>query len=136
MAITPKIAALLTKGGENLSAEKSFSEQGWVELDYAISGTVADVLLTLALDASCLVALLITHDLATADVVVETNDASTPDDTITVNAGTPVLWYLGIDGLGNRTQCPIQTDVTAIYVTRTGVETGTLKIRALYDATP
>lgn len=47
-------------------------------------------------------------------VTLKTNSSSTPQDTITLQAGKPVLWSLSQDGSG---ACPFSNDVTDLYWT-------------------
>lgn len=69
--------------------------------------------------------------LSTHDLSVETNDGTTPDDTITLNANVPYLWLDATDDAN-----PLTADVTSLFLTATGTGTATVPLRALQDATP
>lgn len=70
---------------------------------------------------------------ASVDMDVTTNEASTgsPQETLELLAGVPVVWYPGC----NYTK-PFADDVTSIFATNASGTDGTLIIKALSDATP
>jgi len=96
--------------------------------DEAFASDAADTLMNIAIDFSALQSLYIC---ATEGCTVETNSGAAPDDTFTLTADTPIVWYTGC-GYTN----PITADVTKVYVTQTAATAGTLRIEALQDATP
>jgi hypothetical protein len=66
------------------------------------------------------------------DMVLKTNDGTTPDDTLTLVAGEPQAWASGTDIV-----CPLGTDVTAFFAT-TGAAVGdtVLEMEFILDPTP
>lgn len=66
---------------------------------------------------------------STTAATIETNNGTTPSDTISLAAGVPNTWITG--GAGSN---PLSADVTSIFVTN--VADTVLNIRVLYDATP
>src|SRR5688572_18018962 len=78
-------------------------------LEVAVGVDATDLLVSpLAIDVSQLVYLHISADKA---MTLETNDSSSPDDTITLVADKPVVWFTGC-GM----DCPLTVDVTELYV--------------------
>lgn len=68
---------------------------------------------------------------STQDITLETNDGTTPDDTIALAANVPLLWCTGAPFTN-----PLTTDVTALYATNSSGAEATLNIRVVQDGTP
>ena len=68
---------------------------------------------------------------STQDITLETNDGTTPDDTISLTADVPLIWC---------TDCPysnpLTTDVTALYATNASGADAVLNIQVVQDGTP
>jgi hypothetical protein len=96
------------------------------ENNETIAALASDFQVNLAIDVSALKGLYI---VATAAMTLETNDGTTPDDTITLVANQPLVWT-SVSLLTN----PLGTDVTEIFVTSTAG--GTLSYVVVQDATP
>ena len=64
-------------------------------------------------------------------LTLETNSSSSPQETIALKEGNPLLWVkdAGLD-------LPFAGDVTKIFATNASGADAELKIRALFDATP
>jgi hypothetical protein len=116
------------RSGESIPVTVTIEDGGEVNITEPLAAPVTNYLINIAVDVSELSSLLIYSDVA---CTIKTNSSGSPDNTITVAAGKPVVWYTGC-GLA----CPLTVDVTKIYVTVGGSTAGTLKIRALQDATP
>jgi len=65
------------------------------------------------------------------DVTFETNDGSTPDNTIALKADTPYVWHT--DAYDSFL---LDTDVTSVFITNASGATATIYCVALFDATP
>lgn len=65
------------------------------------------------------------------DVTFETNDGTTPDDTIALKADKPYVWHT--DAYDDFL---LSTDVTSVFITNASGATATIYCVALYDATP
>ena len=102
-----------------------------VNVDEAIPALSTDLLVAFAADVSQVKSLFI---LATGAMTIETNDGSSPGNTITLAANIPFVWT-SQDGLDLRdtAEAAVTVDITSIYVTSTAG--GSLKIRALIDPT-
>lgn len=81
-----------------------------------------------AVDVSALSAVYIVSDKA---VTLKTNSSGSPDNTITLAANKPLLWYVGC-GITN----PLTVDVTGIYIANASGSTATIEFRFLQDVTP
>jgi len=66
---------------------------------------------------------------AGGNMTVETNNGTTPGNTLTLVDGVEQVWITGMPTAAN----PLTVDVTALYITNTG--TATLNIRSLIDPT-
>jgi len=116
--------------GSSTSLTKSVAQtdEGGLYLDFTVAGATTDKRVLAAIDVSALKLLYILSD---KDITIQTNDGTTPDNTLTITANKPLVWYSGC-GLPN----PLTVDVVDIYVTNAGGTTATVNIRALQDATP
>lgn len=68
---------------------------------------------------------------ASQDVTVKTNSTGSPDDTISLVAEKPLVWYTG-GSFAN----PFTADVTKLYITNASGSDATVRLRALVDVTP
>jgi hypothetical protein len=93
-----------------------------------VPGGSTDLEIACVIDVSELEGLYIKCDRA---LTIETNDGTTPDDTITLVAGEPLAW-----ASGNNITCPLGTDVTSIFVTLAAGDDATLEMEVLVDPTP
>ena len=114
--------------GEQLDRDEDVSAGELVTIEEAIADSETDKLVALTLDVSQLKAMYLECD---QDVTLETNDGSTPDDTISLSANVPQLWSES-DGASLR---PLTVDVTGLYVTNASGSTANLKGRFLVDPT-
>lgn len=112
--------------GVQISVGATVSCQTVVALDTTIPASSTDLAHPIAIDVSQLV---VCGIYASAAMTLETNSGSSPAETISLAAGEAIVWSTGDNDK------PLNTDVTAIYVTSTAG--GTLKLVAGYsDATP
>lgn len=131
MAYTHTINENITysAGASNTRVVQAFTQTAGGEANVSESFTDAtDALVDFTLDVSQLKSLLMYAD--GGDITVETNDGTTPGDTITLTDGAHTI-YSAASGSG--TANPFSVDVTSLYITNTG--TASLVIRALYDPT-
>lgn len=84
--------------------------------------------LSFTLDVSAVKSFFMVSD---QDVTFETNDGSSPDDTIALKADVPYVW-----NTDSYDAFLLGTDVTAIFITNASGETATLEIRAVQDPSP
>jgi len=128
MAITHTLTLGWARSGESISAAVAVSNDTEKNADVTLTASQANKQVALTIDVSELKALFISSDVA---CTVETNNSTTGDDTLTIVADQPLVWFTGC-GLTN----PLGTDVTTVYVTNDEATAGTCKIRALVDGTP
>jgi hypothetical protein len=98
-----------------------------VTVSETIPGDSTDLLVAFACDVSQLQSLYMKSDKA---LTVETNDGTTPQETITLVAGEPIYW-----AKTNTLVCPFSGDITALYVTETNSDDAELEIEAIIDPT-
>ena len=123
---THNITQSWSRNGEAVSVTVEMSGSGEVNLDETIAASQTNKLVTFVCDVSAMTSLFISCD---ETITIKTNDSATPDDTITVTADKPIVWYTAC-GHDN----PFSVDVTELYITTTNESA--LKIRLLQDATP
>lgn len=130
MAFTHIITQKITPNSGN-PIEKAITLTGGSEsnLSESIPDSSTDLQVTFELDVSQVKALFIMSD---QNITIETNNGTTPDDTLNLVANEPVVWYTG-----SLLTNPIGTDITTdIFVTNSSGSTATLTIYALTDPTP
>jgi hypothetical protein len=128
MSHTAKIKRGWTFEGEVIELDETETGGQLVTIDEDVADSETDYLIALTLDVSQIQALFITSDQA---ITLETNSGAAPDDTITLAANGCVIWTAA-DGASLN---PLQTDVTALYVTNASGSTATLRARFLVDPT-
>jgi len=69
---------------------------------------------------------------ATCNMTLKTNNASTPTDNIPLIANVPYVWTVD----GDYDDCLITAAITGLYVTTAEGVSGNLKLRAISDVTP
>ena len=99
-----------------------------VEMTVSIPAETTDMEVDIAIDTAAVKSLLISADGA---LTIETNDGTTPDDTLAVDENEPLTYMVDTEDTLQLT-----VDVTKLYVTNAGAAAVTLDIRVLVDATP
>jgi hypothetical protein len=128
MSHTFQFTERVTIGNETTTANNSVTAGQLISIEEAIPDSSTDLLVALSVDVSQIRGVYIESDQA---LLLETNDGSSPDDTLTLVAGIPYVWYTSkYDALF----C-IGDDITALYVTNASGETANLKIKLLIDPT-
>lgn len=108
---------------------RSITGTGRVGVNESIADSTTDGLIAFALDVSQLTSIVLLSDYA---VTLETNDGTTPTETLNLSAGIPVMWDSGKPA-GDK---PFSSDITALYVTNSSGSAAQLDIDAIYDSTP
>lgn len=117
--------------GSGVSRLKEISETQYgvalIDGDPVSTGQT-DYELTFALDVSACKSFYLESD---QDVTFETNDGSTPDNTIALKSGKPYVWHSeAYDSL------LLAVDVTSVFITNASGSTATIYCVALFDTTP
>ena len=115
-------------GSASRSTTQSFTGSGAISISESVSNGGTDVQINVAMDVSALKSVWINSDQA---VTLETNSGSAADETISLLANQPYIWYTG-----SYFTNLLATDITAIFITNASGATATIQIEATYDATP
>jgi len=115
-------------GGATRTKRNTYTADAQNSREVAIADSETDFEVALALDVSEIKALYIC---STQDVTLETNDGSTPDDTISLKANVPYIWHED-----SYHDCLLTTDVTALFITNASGAEATLIIEVAFDSTP
>lgn len=128
MAIVSNLVVALTRGATEIRVVSTLSNEKAHDVDVTVPADSGDLEINWTLDISQAELIFMLSD---QDLTLETNNATSPVDTITLKAGIPYFWIKdgGIDQ-------PLTADVTKLYATRGSGDDANLKIRALADATP
>lgn len=114
-------------GDRTIKKTQSLSSTARLSLEETIADGQTNKAIAFTLDVSQLKAIVIVSD---QNVTFETNDGSTPDETIALLAGVPYVWHYQ-----SYHTCLLATDITGIFITNASGSVATLQIEALYDAT-
>lgn len=128
MSFTHKITQGWEGGGRSISQQNNYTGSGEASIDESVPDSSTDLQINVAIDFSALQALYLVSD---QDVTVETNNGTTPDDTINLLANKPLVWHAG-----SYHANPLTVDVTAIFVTNSSGAAAQIQLEALQDATP
>jgi len=118
-------------GGNSLSDSTTLggsADDALEKLEVTVADTT-DTEITISIDFSALIFFMAVADQA---MTLESNDTSTPDNTVTLAANVPVVWYTGCDHLNPFADA----DVTSLFAYQTSGSSATLKIWRLHNATP
>lgn len=122
-----------TNGGGTISRTIAVQSGAELNIDESIPALTTDQLVAFAMDVSQLKGFYIVSDLP---LVLETNSAGSPVNTITLAANIPYVWVFGDAAIRDTAGAVITTDITAIYATNVhATQAALLEIRALYDPT-
>lgn len=127
MAYTHTLVQNWTNGGRTIQVAKPYTGDGETSREIAVPDDADDMLVNIAIDVDQVQMLYMHSD---EDVTIETNNGTTPDDTINLLAGVPLVWHAS-----SYFDNPLTVDVTTFYVTSGGVA-ATLVIEVLEDSTP
>lgn len=117
-----------TRESESITQRSTTTADGEKNIDVALTASVANKQVNLTLTVANLKSVYIQTDV---EITLKTNSSGTPDQTLTIEPGTPLIW--------NETMasaCPIEDNITAFYITNTEATAGTAKLRFLEDVTP
>ena len=130
MAISHELRLQVTRPGRTPDSQTITITGGHeIGIEEAIANAETDLEITFSVDKSALQYVWIHSD---QDITIETNDGAAPDDTITLKANKPEIWYA---------DCPHTSpfdsaDVTSIFVTNSSGSTANLEIYGIVDPTP
>lgn len=114
-------------GGVSTQDVNTLSAGQRIAIDESIPDSSSDLLVALAIDVSQVKGVYILSD---QDITLETNDGSSPDNTLALKAGIPYVWYTNkYDAL------KFTSDITALYVTNASGEAARLIAEFLVDPT-
>lgn len=129
MSYTMTILAGGISGGTDLTKKFNVTGSARLGIDEEIADGQTDYQIAFDLDVSEIQGLAIVSD---QDVTVETNDGTSPGDTINLVAGVPQV-YSGSPSFGDN---PFSVDTTDLYVTNASGEAARLQVEVVYDSTP
>ena len=128
MPIAAYVRSIIQGVGETVDMRQTLSGSGGLVIEESIAIGATDQLVSLAFVLAKLLAFYMVSDKA---LTIETNSASTPQETISLAAGVPFVYVPGA-GLAS----PFAGNVTALYATNASGSAAALQIRVLVDATP
>lgn len=123
-AFTHTVSTAWSNGSKSISKTVSLDGDTETNLDVIVPDGTTDQAETVSIDVSELLSVFIVSNV---DVTLETNDGTTPDDTIPLKAGIPYLWQSG----GYFTNL-LTADVTAFYFTNASGQQARIQLRFLF----
>jgi len=124
--VSPLLKAVLD--GRSYQVEFSAQGDGPIEAEVDVPGSTTDQEVTIQIDVDKVEFLMILSD---QDVTLETNNASTPDDTINLKANRPYLWWKN-----HYDSFLLTVDVTKVYLTNAGANAAVVSFVGVQDITP
>lgn len=118
----------IVAGGVSTTRSKEYTAQARHSLEETIPAASTDLQINVAIDVSAVKSFYLVCDQA---VTIQTNDGTTPDDTIVLKAGVPYVW-----NEDSYDTFKLTVDVTAFYVTWAGGVDATLIMEEIHDPTP
>jgi hypothetical protein len=112
-----------TNVGTVATATLSFTGDAEDDLDVAVPASTTNQTYAMTINKTAVQSMLIYCD---QSATIKTNSATSPQDTISLSAGVPVIWNTS----SGATE-PISGNVTSLYVTNSNSVTANLKIRVL-----
>jgi hypothetical protein len=128
MSTTYTFGYTWASGAAARSQTLSLSDSASLTIDEAVTASTTDQLIACTISTAAISGLWIESDQA---VTVETNNSTTPVDTIALLANQPLVWQEN-----DYYSLPLTADVTALYVTNAGASSANVKFRFLFDSTP
>lgn len=111
-----------------LSNGKAYSGDGETLLSPVVPDASTDFDIAVAIDISQIQSISLVSD---QEVLVQTNNGSSPDDEFTLKAGVMKQWTTD-----SYEDLFLTADVTVLYVTNASGEDAQLELRIVYDSTP
>jgi hypothetical protein len=128
MAFTHTLQQSVQAGSQVVTGSKQFSGSAKVSLEETVANGLTDSLINVAIDVSAVKCFILLSD---QNVTIETNNGTTPDNTIALIANVAYVWCSD-----SYDTFKLTVDVTKFYVTNSSGATATIKLEALVDATP
>lgn len=116
------------RNGESIAQTVTPTADGEANRNVTITNGAVNTEVDIVIDVSAVSSLYILTDQA---LTLKTNSTGAPDDTITLAANKPLIWYSGC-GWTN----PLTVDVTKFYFSNASGSDATVKVRVLQDTTP
>lgn len=110
-------------GEKTVSLDTTHTGTNKVLLDVSVADSVTDEQHEIAIDVSALQAIYIFSD---QDITIETNDGTTPQETINVTANEPVIWETGDSAL-------FSGDVTDFYISNSSGDTANVRVGVIQN---
>lgn len=128
MAIKQKLS--ISWRSEGRSHDNDITQEGSsaLSIEETVEDGETDYKVTADVDQSAMKMLYLE---SSEDVTLETNDTDSPDDTLDLKAGEPVMWHS--DGFASN---PFSEDITDLYFTNASGSDAEIVMEVLTDATP
>jgi len=128
VSFTHTLEQKIATAGRSVPCSNSYSGDGQLSRSIPVPDDSADMEVAIVLDVSEIKLIFIKSD---QDMTLETNNAGSPVDTISLLANKPYIWDEDSYFVNLLT-----TDVTKIFLTQSSGSAATLDIEAVFDSTP
>lgn len=126
MPFTHTVASQISAGGTTTTSTNAITAGAEMNLSETITASTTDVAVSMSLDVSQAKSVYIVAD---QNLTLETNNATSPADTLSLVAGVPYAWQ---DGYGTLA---FGTDIVGLFVTNGTGTDATLQAFILFDPT-
>lgn len=122
------IQTVQAPSGQLNAGNKVYQGAANLEIDETIGPTTTDVLVNAVFPVANVKSVVVTSD---RDVLLETNDGTTPGNTLNLKANVPYIWNTDSYDANKFT-----VNVTKLYFTNAGANAANVSLRVIYDPTP
>lgn len=130
--MTGTFTVALAVEGQRLSIDIPLTAEQFVRSEFSVADGQTAFRANLAADISQAKAVIIYSDKA---VTIKTNNSGSPDDTLALAAGVPLVWYAGMS-VDSSDLNLFDADITDLYVANASGATASIKVWILSDGTP
>lgn len=128
MAFNHTVSYTVVSGERTLDYDKVYSGSGRLEVSEAVADGQTNKEITTNIDVSAVKSFYVVSD---QNVTFETNDGSSPEDTIALKANVPYVWTTD-----SYDAFLLGADVTAIFITNSSGSTANIEMTVIQDVTP
>ena len=117
----------VTGAGATLTGSKTIEVSSAEQVDFSIATGTTDKAIACAITLANLKAVVMLSDY---DLTIKTNSSSTPQETLALDAGVPLVW------IDDNPGCPFAGNVTQMFATNASGSTARLRIVVAEDVAP
>ncbi|HEB79266.1 MAG TPA: hypothetical protein ENI79_02165 [Rhodospirillales bacterium] len=128
MSFTHTVTQTWSGDARTLVSSKTYTGAAKQSIAESVPDSSTDMPVALTIDVSTIKSIFI---LSSTDLTLETNDGTTPADTINLKAGVAYMW-----NTDSADALKLTTDVTGLFLTNASGAAATFALEVIFDPTP